>query len=370
MAFGLLKHFKDIRRDNQSVTLIRHTKHVIVGHDLGAVMKLVELRKAFPDESVKIVSDRPLNRQILLENYQFGVSTLRSPEAVEAIYRKHFNARILPESRDPSFYKDGKFHEFGSRAKPMELLAGENFFANKGYRAEVASFFDAESWENLDAMINEALDFRIFESIEKTEPTDLVDKQEWTLSFKDFTKLTCENLYVSVSPKKFLNFLGNKDAMTAELIDVCSAATTKGAISVTWILGKDYGQSGQTLFIPQSMTHEWGHFIVEFEQFDHKTNQGLCHVLFLVHEEEPQSEDLAAKIKLMKRVLDRVFTDVEKNIKKEFIRFDEEMFVSDIKDQTAEQIAFDYPTLKFTGQSSPMTSAHAQEKFLARTLLH
>ena len=166
MAFGLLKHFKDARKANQEVTLTRHTKHVIVGHDLGAVLKLVELRKAFPDETVKIVTDRPLSRQILLENYQYGVTTLRSSDAVEGIYRRHFNASIHPEAKDPVFYKDGKFHEFGSRAKPMNLLAGEEFFTTKGYRATVASFFDETSWENLDSMINEALDMRIFESIE------------------------------------------------------------------------------------------------------------------------------------------------------------------------------------------------------------
>ncbi len=369
MSFGLLKHFKDARRANHEVTLTRHTKHVIVGHDLGAVLKLVELRKAFPDESVKIVTDRPLTRQILIENYQYGVSTLRSQEAVEGIYRKHFNASILPESKDPVFYKDGKFHEFGSRAKPMNLLPGEEFFASKGYRAAVASFFDESSWENLDSMINEALDMRIFESIGKTIPDDLVEKQEWTLTFKDFTKLTCENLYVSLSPKKFLSYLTHKEALTAELIDVCSAATTRGAISVTWILNKEFHLAGQTLFIPQSMTHEWGHFIVEFENFDHRTGKGICHTLFLIHEDEPQSEDLASKIKLMKRVLERVFPDLEKHIEKEFIRFDEEMFISDIKDQTAEQMSFDYPTLKFLGQSAPMAASFSQEKYLARTLL-
>jgi hypothetical protein len=369
MAFGLLKHFKDARKANQEVTITRHAKHVIVGHDLGAVLKLIEVRKNFPDDSVKIVTNRPLSRQILIENYQFGVSTLRSSEAVEGIYRKHFGARILPDSKEPSFYKDGKFHEFGSRAKPMELLAGEEFFAKKGHRLDVSSFFDETSWNDLDTIINDALDVRIFESIEKSTPNDLVEKQEWTLTFKDFTKLTCENLYVSLSPKKFLSYLSNKESLTAELIDVCSAATTRGAISVTLMLNKEFSYEGQTLFVPQSMTHEWGHFIVEFEHFDHRADQGLCHVLFLVHEEEPQSEDLAAKIKLMKRVLDRVFPDIEKHITKEYIRFDEEMFISDIKDQTAEQLGFDYPTLKFLGQAAPMSSAHAQEKFIARTLL-
>ena len=370
MSFGLLKHFKEARKGNHEVTIARHTKHVIVGYDLGAVLKLIELKKSFPSESVKIITNRPLSRQILVENFQYGVSTLRSPEAVEGIYRKHFNARIFPETKDPVFYKDGKFHEFGARAKPMNLLAGEEFFSRKGHRVELASFFDEESWNNLDSIINEALDMRIFESIEKTIPNDLVEKQEWTLAFKDFTRITCENLYVSLSPKKFLNFLAHKEALTAELIDVCSAVTTRAAISVSWIMNKEFSPNNQTLFIPQSMTHEWGHFIVEFERFDHLAVQGLCHVMFLVHEEEPQSEDLASKIKLMKRVLDRVFPDLEKHIEKEFIRFDEEMFIADIKDQTAEQLSFDYPTLKFLGQAAPMPSSYAQEKYLARTLLH
>ncbi len=369
MTFGLLKHFKEARKGNHEVTLTRHIKHVIVGHDLGAVLKLVELKKNSPDESVKIVTNRPLSRQILIENYQFGVSHLRSSGAVEGTYRKHFNVRLSPQAKSPVFYKDGKFHEFGSRAKPMDLLSGEAFFAEKGYRIELSSLFDEASWENLDAIINEALDVRIFESIEKSTPQDLVEKQEWTLSFKDFTKLTCENLYVSLSPKKFLSYLTHKEALTAELIDVCSGATSQGAISVTWILNKEIHEGDQTLFIPQSMTHEWGHFVVEFEKFDHKLGQGYCHVLFLIHEEEPQSEDLATKIKLMKRVLERVFPNLEKHIEKEYIRFDDEMFIADVKDQTAEQLAFDYPTLIFLGQSTPMPTQHAQEKFLARTLL-
>lgn len=123
------------------------------------------------------------------------------------------------------------------------------------------------------------------------------------------------------------------------------------------------------LFIPQSMTHEWGHFLVEFETFNYQQKEQLCHVLFLIHDEEPQSEDLAQKIKLMKRVLDRVFTDIEKHIKKEYIRFDEEMFVSGLKDSAMEQLSFDYPTLKFIGQASALPAELSQEKYLARVLL-
>lgn len=370
MSFGLLKHFKDTKGGNAQKSTSSHFQHVILGQDLGAVLKLIEVKENAPEEKVRLITSRPLNRQALLENYEYGVSQLRSPVSVENIYKKYHGAKILPQAKDASFYKDGKFHEFSGRAKSMDLLAGEEFFSHKGYKLELSSLFKPEIWENLDTILNEHSEIRIFESIEKTIPLDLVDKKEWMLTFKDFARTTCENLYISMSPKKFLNYLHNKDSLTPELIDVCTSVNVQAAISVSWRLDKEIHSEEKTLFIPQSMTHEWGHFIVEFESFNFQLNQQCCHVLFLIHDEEPQSEDLAGKIKLMKRVLDRVFPDIEKHIKKEFIRFDEEMFVSNIKDGSVEQLSFDYPSLRFLGQASPMAEHLKQEKFLSRVLLN
>jgi hypothetical protein len=247
----------------------------------------------------------------------------------------------------------------------MELQNGESFFIQKGYTLTASSLFTTEEWENFDEILNSHIDIRILDTIDKTEVLDLVEKNEWLLTFKDFKKISCENLYISISPKKFLAYLDHKEALTPELIDLCSASETRAAISVSWQLSKNIFNEQRTLLIPQSMTHEWGHFVVEFEN----TNRPLCHALFLIHEEEPQSEDLASKIKLMKRVIDRVFPELEASIVKEFIRFDEEMFIQNIKDDRMEQVGFDYPTLKFIGQSAPMTSRLQSEKFLARTLL-
>jgi hypothetical protein len=178
-----------------------------------------------------------------------------------------------------------------------------------------------------------------------------------------------ENIYLGRSPKKFLQLLSNKESLTADLIDFCSSVKVQAALSVTWVLDKEIYPEERTLFIPQSMTHEWGHFIVEFEPYHHQSKTQLCHVLFLIHEEEPQTEDLGSKIKLMKRVIDRVFPDVEKHITKEFLRFDEEMLMSDVKESALEQLGFDYPHLKFLGQVSPVEASYSNEKYLSRTLL-
>jgi hypothetical protein len=370
MSFGLLKQFKDTKSGNAQNTTSNHYKHVILGQDLGAVLKLVEIRKNSPEDSVRLITSRPINRELLRQNYEFGVSELRSSLAVENIYKKYHNAKILPQDKEASFYKDGKFHDFGGRAKSMGLQNGEDFFINKGYRFQLESFFSSEDWENLDSILKEHSEIRIFQSIENTTPADLVDIKEWQLTFKDFNQVTCEHLYVSMSPKRFLNIVQNKESLTPEVIDVCTSVTSQAAISISWVLNKEIYPEEKTLFIPQSMTHEWGHFLVEFETFNFQKKEQLCHVLFLIHDEEPQTEDLAQKIKLMKRVLDRVFTDIEKHTTKEYIRFDDDMFISGVKDEALEQVSFDYPSLKFLGQASPMTGELTQEKFIARTLLN
>lgn len=366
MTFGLLKHFKDLKKHSHALGQITHMDHVIIGNDLGSVLKLIELKKKFPHESVKLICSRPITKDLLVENYELGVTQLRSEVAVGNIYKKFFNAQIIPQKKEASFYKDGKFHDFGGRAKPMELQPGEEFFIQKGYRIKVENFFDVEDWNQLDQTLTLCSDIRILESIEKTDPQDLVDRNEWLLAFKDFSRITTEKLYISQSPKKFLNFLTKKEALTPELIDVCSSARVQGAISVSWKLKSEIYTEERTLFIPQSMTHEWGHFILEFEQRE----TPYCHALFLIHEDEPQTEDLASRIKLMKRVIERVFPNFEQAITKEFIRFDEEMFISEWKDGAAEQVSFDYPSLKFVSQVAPMPSDLGQEKFMARVLLN
>ena len=369
MSFGLLKHFKDSKSESSQTIPAKHYRHVILGQDLGAILELMKLRRDLPEESVRLITSRPLNRQTLLENYNLGVLQLRSPLAVENIYKKYHHAKISPQSKEASFYKEGKFHDFGGRAKSMDLRDGEDFFIHKGYKLELSSLFSEEEWENLDTILRDHSEIRIFNSIEKTTPEDLIDKKEWTLVFKDFATATCENLYISMSPKKFLGFIHQKEKLSPDLIDVCSSVRVQAAISVTWRLDKEIYPEERTLFVPQSMTHEWGHFLVEFEHYDFQKKEQVCHVLFLIHEDEPQSEELASKIKLLKRVLDRVFPDIEKHILKEHIRFDDEMFISDVKDTALEQLSFDYPTLHFLGQSSLMRSGLTQEKFLSRVLL-
>lgn len=352
MSFNL-RAFKDLKKDQKQSSSRRHYRHLILGHDLKAVLLLVELKEKFPDETVHLLTPRSITKKSIIENYENGVSNLRDEAAVTEIYKNYFDFKCFKQPNDPLFYKDGKFHEFAGRAKPMELRTGEALFKEKGYRFEVSSLFKLQVWEKLDEILSESQEIRVIDIIQKTNPDDLVNINEWLLNTKDYNELTAENLYVTLAPNKFLNLIFDKSSLTTELMDYLSSVKVLQGIQVTWDLGKEIYPDERTLFIPQSMTHEWGHFIVDFEAFNHATKTQKMHVMFLIHEEEPQAEDLAGKIRLMKRVLDRVFSDFEKSIKKEFILYSEEMVQSNQKDNLYEQILFDYPTLKLYGEGGP-----------------
>ncbi len=347
MSFGLLKHFKDTKKNETLFKASLHFEHLILGEDLESILKLMELRKTASPESIRLVSKRPLTKESLVETYENVPGFIRSEKNVEDLYRSFFHLKVIPQKKSPVFFKEGKFYDFGGRAKSMEMQSGEEYFLNKGYKLTLSSLFSEDDWENLDQILKDHQKVGILESIEKATPTDLVHKTEWRVSFKDYTVLTCENLYLGFSPKKLLPLLTHKETLTGELINFTSSVHNQSALAVTWILDKEIHSDEQTLFIPQSMTHEWGHFIVEFDPYSYEQKTQAMHALILIHDEEPQTEDLGSKIKLLKRVLDRVFPDFEKHIKKEFIRFDDEMFVKEMKQNLIDQMSFDYPTLKF-----------------------
>ncbi|HLW56963.1 MAG TPA: hypothetical protein VKY27_06230, partial [Bacteriovoracaceae bacterium] len=63
MSFGLIKRFKDLRKTPEDGVKKTFSRHVIIGHDLGAILKLVELRKDNPAEHVRLISNKPLSQK-------------------------------------------------------------------------------------------------------------------------------------------------------------------------------------------------------------------------------------------------------------------------------------------------------------------
>ena len=100
--------------------------------------------------------------------------------------------------------------------------------------------------------------------------------------------------------------------------------------------------------------HEWGHFICDFNDFDEVSGRQEFSCLMFVNEDEVNEEELAKKIRLMKRVVDRVFTGFTKSNYNESIHYNQEMYINKCDDSLYESLST--LPIKFIGQGAPMSN--------------
>ena len=88
--------------------------------------------------------------------------------------------------------------------------------------------------------------------------------------------------------------------------------------------------------------------------------------LILLQDEEPTSEIMADKIKLLKRVFERVFSGFQQSIQNEYILVNEDYFETVNDPKLAEDLIVALPQLTLLGGYSPNNLEHS---FLSRALL-
>lgn len=302
----------------------QHIQHVVLGFDLAAVLKVLELRKILPPEQLRLITPHLISRQRLVDSYQNVVSVWRNNDVTLNASAKFPELKSNRVDAESLFYKEGQWHKFSGRAKPMDLQAGEAFFQAPRQDVPLQGFFTADEWENLDSILNSYQSVRVLETLEKTTPTDLVSPAEWTMMFHDLGEVTCAELWLSLPARLTLKGSSHGQTLPPELAAHLAGVRRQGAVNLHWEFSKEIYPEARTLFVPQSMTHEWGHFVLDVHPWNGHTQH--IDVLILLHEEEPSTEGMADKIKLAKRVLDRAFPGFEKSLKHEHIVASEDFF--------------------------------------------
>jgi hypothetical protein len=365
MSFGL-KSFKKQKDESKHSEGRKHIPTVIIGHDLAAVLKLVELKNTLSPENLCLITPRFLTRQGLVETYQAGVSTLRDNVTTLQIAGKFSQARTVRYDHETHFAKEGQWQRFGGRAKPMELAPGEAYFQSPRQDLELASLFSESDWEQLDETLKTYQQVRILEKLEKQAPTDLANRDEWWLLFHDLGEVTCSELWVSLPARQVLKASEQGQTLPTEAAAWLASVKRQAAIALSWEMTKELHPEPRTLFVPQSMTHEWGHFILDVLPWDEARRCHPVNALILLHDEEPTSELMADKIKLCKRVLERVLPDFEKHIRREYIIASEDYLEWPSQPELAEALLVSVPSLHLLGAYAAQSGT---EKFLSRALL-
>jgi hypothetical protein len=114
----------------------------------------------------------------------------------------------------------------------------------------------------------------------------------------------------------------------------------------------------ETLFIPLSYTHEWGHFVGEFK------NKGFQEIEFMhfVDEDQSSEEDISRTIRLLKKNMEKIFDQFTKNEHREFISLEQEIGCLKIDDNlfrtSLDSLKEILKNFTFIGINAPIANEH------------
>lgn len=357
-GFGI-RALKKVQDDESQENKREYIPHIVYGATFYSVLTYLKLKNLYGEDKVKMILNGTIDKDSIIGEWRCSVNTLRSEIVAQKLMHKKPQLEVLPSVGKNAFYKDGKFHKFGGRAKPYELKEDEELFVEKFYNFKLEGLFEDSDWENLDELLSKAQLSKYIDKIETTKPTDLVEKTNFKLYTGELETYECENLYWCESPKLFYKKVENTSDLDDAMAAYCSALDHRTGLVVHFdVAGQIYEGAG-TVFLPQSATHEWGHFIADIKPYDVVSERQEFSCLMFVDEDEVNEEELAKKIKLMKRVIERVLPDFNKFTYNERIQYYQDLIIKNTLDDLFPNYK-DFP-VRFIGQGGPLNLEDSKE---------
>ena len=341
-------------------------KHLVYGENYEAVLTFLKLNETHPGE-VKLLTKNPFYKDEIWQQLNCTLNAIRSEEVANDLTGLNPRLEVFKSEDEVRFYKDTKFQKFGGRAKPHEIRSEEKFFTKPFYQFKAEALFNSTELENIDETLKSNELNKIISKIEVKKPSDLVEKVNFSLHSGENEIIDCESLYFCESPKTFFKLVSNKKELDDVIGEYTATLENHGAITVHFECDREIYDFKGTMFIPQSMTHEWGSFVIDFGAFDPAESKQSFTVLSFLNDGDLQEEDLVKKIKLLKRVVERVFPEFSKAKYEQSIRYTQEYAIEGINDEYFDKLK-DLP-VKFIGSGAPIKAEEPSKyQYLPRTL--
>lgn len=359
MAFNEILKLKKQKEDQQA-TQNKYIRNLIVGKDLFATKIFLELEKKVEAEQLMFIS--PENIESVRDLLWVGPSRTRgnNTELLAKLNQEASQSEVVK----PIFFKEGKFHEFGSRAKSSPLLDGEEFFQSETIRVDENSFYPEIFEEGRCQDLLEKMVQCPIVSIEYEEnPSDLVEPVFWKVELSDGRVFETTNLYWGLHPFQFIDLLKGKEKLNRQLIEIFQSMRTKAQISVEYNLkSDDFDEVNSTWFLPLSQTHDWGHFIGDFFKISDKENSEsgadstkvVARFLHFLDEKEVNEEDVAKKLRILRRNFEKILDKKKDILGSEYVRFEEFSDCQNINEEEFKNIEFPFKNVRMFGNNAPL----------------
>jgi hypothetical protein len=366
-GFGL-RALKKVQEDESLKDKRHYISHIVYGDSSFAILTYLKLLAEHGEQNVKLICESPIDQQSVLSEWKCSVSSLRNADVAQALMHKKPQLEILPVNSINMFYKDAKFHKFTGRAKPYELQEDESYFIDSSFQLKQSGLFTDEQWNSLDETLSVGQLNKYISHIEICKPDDMIEKSNFKIHTGEHENFECEFLYWCKSPKEFYKKVEDKESMSDDLGKYCSTLEHRTGLVIHFDVDKKIFENKATVFLPQSATHEWGHFICDFNEFNEATGRQEFSSLMFVDEDEVNEEDLAKKIRLMKRVIERIFTDFAKSRYDEVIHYSQELFINKCDDTLFNSLK-SLP-IKFVGQGAPIEAENSENiNYIPRAII-
>jgi hypothetical protein len=356
-GFGL-KAFKKLKEEAVNTREKRiYYKHLVIADDFNGVLKFLNLQDIHGRDHVGLISENGFDKEDLVNEWRCSLNPLRDENFANLLIGTHPKLEIHPSKAPVLFYKDSKFHEFFGRVKHFEFKPIEEQFLKERYHFKWENLISDEKWNTLTENLSDKQYAKIIQKIELVEASDLVEPANFIIHTGDFEKFECENLYWNDEPKKLTKLVSHDSPiqLSDATMEYLRGVNSYPGISVAFRAHGEVYDDEATIFLPQSVTHSHGHFIGDFYRYNPETKtQDFTFSMILQEEDTMTEEELAKKIKLLKRVMERTIPNFSKIRYDEFIRFKSEMFFDGMNDELAPQIKNDHPNLYLVGNWAPV----------------
>lgn len=363
-GFGI-RAFKKVKEDSIKKEESIYKQHIVYGDNSYAAYTAIKLAQKYGNDNVILISTNLITADQIKNEWACSINTIRDEQSASILQGEFARLEVLKCDRPVKFYKDTKFHKFGGRAKPFTLQEDEEFFSSTYYNVHMENLFTNEEWESLNDSLEKLTAVKIIKDIEKVKSTDLVEKTNFSLKSGEFEKFNCETLHFCHSPKELFNLITNKNDLSLELTGFCSALEQRVALTVNFETNKKIRDFDGTIFLPQSATHEWGHYILDFDLFDPSINKQSFNAMMFINLDEVNEEELAKKIKHMKRVIERVYPEFSKSEYGERIHYAPDFLIKSFP----ENESLNCEGLNFIGVGANLSELEFKPILLTRALL-
>jgi len=343
--------FKDIHKLKKIAVVERETivvPYLVIGKDIFSLSLYNDLKEAHGASNVRLLSQDALLLSDLLPK---GPSSIRG-ETNQRLFKELYPDVTITKCNENSlFYKDMQWKSFGGRSKSEVLKYDEGFFTGDRIDPDFEQIFKniPHSNEFVNLVSEEAYHVKI-KSLRRSENGFIVE-------CINGTEFHCEHLYFGLSPYHYLEYYSDKSELSDSFIQFCESTKTSSALFVKYVFDeKPLSDMKETLFIPLSYTHDWGHFIGEFRAVNGVQEIEFMHFL---EDHLMSEEDVSRVIRLLKKNMEKIFENYLKIKSREYISLEQEIGCLKIDDacfqKSVEEQKGELNNLVFIGINAPIT---------------